>query len=173
MSDVSAAAEGSSLLSTIAPGSPTPFSFRSSSVMLFSRKAMSGIPQKSEILACSNTRLASWSAASPVMSSQQTLHHQGTRQWYEKHREGLGKRSPRQRRATTHRMFAFLSAQGVLTQTRTLCVGSGAPELGHGASLERLAQLGDALSGVGALARAVEAAEFVAFQAARGGVRWV
>ena len=67
LSEVSAAAEGSNLLSTIAPGTPTPFSFRLSSVMVFSRKETSGIPQKSVIMACSSTTLARWSAASPVM----------------------------------------------------------------------------------------------------------
>ena len=51
LSDVSAAAEGSNLLSTIAPGSPTPFPFRLSSVMLFSRSEASGIPQNSVIAA--------------------------------------------------------------------------------------------------------------------------
>ena len=73
MSDVSAAAEGSSLLSTIAPGTPTPLRSRLSSVMLFSRKETSGIPQKSVILACSSTTLASWSAVSPVMPFHPTL----------------------------------------------------------------------------------------------------
>ena len=72
-SDVSATAEGSSLLSTIAPGSPTPFPSRLSSVMLFSRKEASGIPQKSVILACSSTTLAKWLAASPLMSLKLTL----------------------------------------------------------------------------------------------------
>ena len=80
MSDLTAAAEGSSLLSTIAPGTPTPLSFRSSSVMLFSRSEASGIPQKSVILACSSTTAARLSAASPVMLFQPTLHHQGTEQ---------------------------------------------------------------------------------------------
>ena len=79
MSNVSAAAEGSNLLSTIAPGTPTPmyFSeyFRSSSVMLFSRKATSGIPQKSVILACSSTTLARVSAASPEILLALTLRH--------------------------------------------------------------------------------------------------
>ena len=52
---------------------------------------------------------------------------------------------------------------------------AGAPERGHGASLEALAQLGDALRGVGTLDIAtihikvrVEAAELVATQAAKG-----
>ena len=81
-SDVSATAEGSNLLSTIAPGRPTPFSSRLSSMMLFSRKATSGIPQKLIILVCSSTTLASWSAASPVMLWEAMLHHQGTQQWY-------------------------------------------------------------------------------------------
>jgi len=72
-SDVSAFAEGNSLLSTIAPGTPTPLYSRSSSVMLFSRSEVSGIPQKSVILACSSTTLASWSAASPVMPFHPTL----------------------------------------------------------------------------------------------------
>ena len=73
LSEVSAAAEGSSLLSTIAPGTPTPFHFRSSSVMLFSRKETSGIPQKSVMMACSSTALARWSASSPVMLLKPTL----------------------------------------------------------------------------------------------------
>ena len=73
MSDVSAAAEGSNLLSTIAPGTPTPFPSRSSSVMMFSRSEASGIPQKSVIVACSSTTVARWSAASPVMLLEQTL----------------------------------------------------------------------------------------------------
>ena len=92
MSEVSAAAEGSSLLSTIAPGTPTPFMYRLSSVMVFSRKETSGIPQKSVILACSSTMVARFSAASPVMLLEPTLHHQGTQQCYEKLREGLGRR---------------------------------------------------------------------------------
>ena len=70
-SDVSAAAEGSNLLSTIAPGTPTPCGIllrsRLSSVMLFSRKEVNGIPQKSVMLACSSTTVARFSAASPVM----------------------------------------------------------------------------------------------------------
>ena len=67
MSDVSAAAQGSNLLTTIAPGTPTPLRSRSSSMILFSRKERSGIPQKSVILACSSTAVARFSAASPVM----------------------------------------------------------------------------------------------------------
>ena len=51
LSDVSAAAEGSNLLSTIAPGTPTPPPLRLSSVMLFSRSEASGIPQNSVIAA--------------------------------------------------------------------------------------------------------------------------
>ena len=94
-SDVSAAAEGSNLLSTIAPSSPTPLLSRSSSVMLFSRSEASGISQKSVILACSSTTAARFSAASPLIWFQSTLHHQGTRQWYEKHREWLGRRDQR------------------------------------------------------------------------------
>ena len=80
LSDLTAAAEGSNLLSTIAPGTPIHLRSRLSSVMLFSRKEASGIPQKSVILACSNTTLASWSAASPMMLLSATLHHQGTEQ---------------------------------------------------------------------------------------------
>ena len=95
LSDVIAVAEGSNLLNTIAPGTPTPFLCRSSSVMLFSRKETSGIPQKSVIMACSSTALARWPATSPVMLFQATLHHQGTQRWYEKHREGLGRRDQR------------------------------------------------------------------------------
>ena len=73
MSDVSAAAQGSNLLSTIAPGTPMSLNSRSSSVMLFSRKEASGIPQKSVILACSSTTAARFSAASPVKSLEPTL----------------------------------------------------------------------------------------------------
>ena len=73
LSDMIAVAEGSNLLNTIAPGTPTPLYSRLSSVMLLSRKETSGIPQKSVILACSSTMLASWSAASPVMPFHPTL----------------------------------------------------------------------------------------------------
>ena len=58
LSDVIDVAEGSNLLNTIAPGTPTPLPYRLSSVMLFSRKETSGIPQKSVILACSSITLA-------------------------------------------------------------------------------------------------------------------
>ena len=53
-----------------------------------------------------------------------------------------------------------------LTQKQTLW-GGGALERGHGAPLERLAQLGDALGGVGAVTQMIEAAELVAGQAAK------
>ena len=48
--------------------------------------------------------------------------------------------------------------------------GGGVLERGHGAPLERLAQLGDALGGVGAAAMVVEATELVAAQTAKVGV---
>ena len=54
-----------------------------------------------------------------------------------------------------------------LTRKRTL-LGGGALERGHSASLEPLAQLGDALRGVGAAAELIEAAELVTGQAAKG-----
>ena len=44
----------------------------------------------------------------------------------------------------------------------------GALEFGHGAALERLAQLGDALGGVGTDARIIDAAELIVAQAATG-----
>ena len=47
-------------------------------------------------------------------------------------------------------------------------MGGDAPERGHGASPERLAQLGDALGGVGAAAAKIKAAELVSAQAAKG-----
>ena len=75
LSDLSAAAEGSNLLNTIAPGSPTPLRSRSSSVMLLSRSEASGIPQNSVIMACSSTTLARWLAALPVMLLKPTLRH--------------------------------------------------------------------------------------------------
>ena len=119
MSEVSAAAEGSNLLSTIAPGTPTPLRSRLSSVMVFSRKETSGIPQKSVILACSSTTVARFSAASPVVSLKPTLHHQGTQQCYEKLIEVLGSDQAGDIRdwAATE---CSLSCQRALTQKRTL-----------------------------------------------------
>ena len=58
----------------------------------------------------------------------------------------------------------------MLTRKGTLG-GGGALERGHGAPLEPLTQLDDALRGVGALAKPVEAAELVAVQAAKLGRR--
>ena len=55
--------------------------------------------------------------------------------------------------------------QWALTENQTLRAG-GALERGHGAALERLAQLGDALGGVGAAAVPVKATELVTGQAA-------
>ena len=79
MSDLSAVAEASSLLSTRAPGTPMPLLSRLSSVMLFSRREVSGIPQKSVIMACSSTTVARWLAASPVMLLKLTLCHRAHR----------------------------------------------------------------------------------------------
>ena len=104
LSEVSATAEGSSLLSTIAPGTLTYLPSRLSSVMLFSRKETSGIPQKSVMMACSSTMLASCSAASPVMRLFPMLHHQGTQQWHEKH-TGRGW-AGETREVGCHRVFA-------------------------------------------------------------------
>ena len=58
------------------------------------------------------------------------------------------------------------ACQRALTQKQTLW-GGGALERGHGAPLERLAQLGDALGGVGAPAIMINAAELVVVQAAK------
>jgi hypothetical protein len=58
--------------------------------------------------------------------------------------------------------------QGALTRKRTLWRG-GALERGHSASIQRLAQLCDALGGVGAFAHEIEAAEHVPRQAAKVG----
>ena len=58
--------------------------------------------------------------------------------------------------------------QRALTERQTL-VGGGALERGHGAPLEPLAQLGDAIGGVGALTIPIEAAELVSGQAAKVG----
>ena len=55
-----------------------------------------------------------------------------------------------------------------MTEKRTLG-GGGALERGHGAPLEPLAELGDAVGGVGAIAKPVEAAELVRRQAAKVG----
>ena len=68
-----------------------------------------------------------------------------------------------------------LSCQRALTQKQTLW-GGGALELGHRALLEPLAELGDALRGVGALLSSigavfqVDAAQGILAQAARAGV---
>ena len=58
--------------------------------------------------------------------------------------------------------------QRALTRKRTL-LGGGAHERGHGTSLEPLAQFGDALCSVGAIAAPVEAAELDVVQAAKEG----
>ena len=63
-----------------------------------------------------------------------------------------------------------LSSQRALTQKQTLW-GVGALERGHGAPLEPLAQLRDALGGVGATAERVEAAELIVGQTAMGWAR--
>ena len=55
--------------------------------------------------------------------------------------------------------------QWALTERRTLW-GGGTLERGHGALLEPLAQLGDALGGVGALASPIDATELVIGQTA-------
>ena len=57
------------------------------------------------------------------------------------------------------------NCQRALTLKRTLG-GGGALERGHGAPLERLAQLGYALGGVGAAATTINAAELVVGQTA-------
>ena len=59
--------------------------------------------------------------------------------------------------------------QWALTERRPLGGGGGALERGHGAPLEPLAQLGDALRSVGALSTIVEAAELVVAQTAKVG----
>ena len=61
-------------------------------------------------------------------------------------------------------------SRGADTKANTLGAG-GALQRGHGALLERLAQLGDALGGVGATALIVEAAELVVGQTAMGWAR--
>ena len=86
--DVSAATEGSNLLSTIASGTLIPLPCRFSFVMLFSRSEASGIPQNSVIMACLSTFLARWLAASPVMSLRPTLCVTGARDVSEVH-DGL------------------------------------------------------------------------------------
>jgi hypothetical protein len=73
-------------------------------------------------------------------------------------------------RTWSGRVFAFLSA-GADTKANTW--GGGALERGHGAPLEPLAQLRDALGGVGATAAIIEAAELVAGQTAMGWARMV
>ena len=66
-----------------------------------------------------------------------------------------------------HRVFAFLS-MGADTKANAT-VGGGALERGHGAPLEPLAQLGDALRGIGAAADVVDAAELVRLQTVKEG----
>ena len=57
--------------------------------------------------------------------------------------------------------------QRAVTERRAVW-GGDALERGHGAPLERTAQLGDALGGVGAAAAKINAAELVSAQAAKG-----
>ena len=59
-------------------------------------------------------------------------------------------------------------SMGADTKANTDSGGGGALERGHRTRLERLAQLGDALSGVGAGPPGIEATERVAGQAAKG-----
>ena len=106
LSEVSAAAEGSNLLSTIAPGTPTPLLNRLSSVILLSRKETSGIPQKSVIMACSSTTLARWSAASPVISLEQRL--RGARAQSNGMRSTVRGWAGEVREVGCHRVSAFL-----------------------------------------------------------------
>ena len=73
LSVFSAVAEGRRLLSTIAPGTPTPLPLRSRSVMPFSRSETSGMLQKSVSDVCSSTTFANCSAPSPVMLLEPTL----------------------------------------------------------------------------------------------------
>ena len=72
-SDLRAVAAGIKLLRTIAPGTPTPLSTKSSSVRPFSRSETSGMPQKLVSDADSSTALAKFAAPSPVMSLEPTL----------------------------------------------------------------------------------------------------
>ena len=68
--------------------------------------------------------------------------------------------------ASTGEEASSEECQGALTQTRTLW-GGGAPKRGHGAALEPLAELDDALGGVGAVTLIIAAAEMVTGQAAK------
>ena len=72
-SDLRAVAAGIKLLRTIAPGTPTPFFSKFSSVRPFSRSETSGMPQKLVSDADSSTALAKFAAPSPVMSLKPTL----------------------------------------------------------------------------------------------------
>ena len=67
-------------------------------------------------------------------------------------------------------MVSEQACQRALTQKQTLW-GGGALERGHGAPLEPLAQLRDALGGVGAAASTRAAAELVVGQTAMGWAR--
>ena len=67
----------------------------------------------------------------------------------------------------SERETCSLLCQWALTRKRTL-LGGGALERGHGAPFECLAQLRDALGGVGAVAITVEATKLVAGQTAMG-----
>ena len=72
-SEVRPVAVGIKLLRIIAPGTPTPFCDKTSSVTLFSRRETSGMPQKSVSEADSSTTLARFSDPSPLMLFQPTL----------------------------------------------------------------------------------------------------
>jgi hypothetical protein len=64
-------------------------------------------------------------------------------------------------------MVGEQACQRALTGKQTR-LGGGALKRGHGAPFERLAQLGDALGGVGAIASMIDAAELVVGQTAMG-----
>ena len=80
-----------------------------------------------------------------------------TEQWHERHKKGA---------RDVRELGCYRECQWALTQKRAR--GGGTPQRGHGAPLEPLAQLGDALSSVGAIAAAIEAAELVVGQTAKG-----
>ena len=58
------------------------------------------------------------------------------------------------------------ACQRAVTRKQTLW-GGGAPKRGHGAALEPLAELDDALGGVGAVTLIIEAAELVVMRGHR------
>ena len=108
--------DGRRLLSTIAPGTPTPFPSRSSSVMVFWRKETSGMPQKSVSTVCSRTTLAKFSAPSPMICCTQHC----TRQESKINRQGVLKLATRVWSGLLETLQGWMALEGLAEVLRPI-----------------------------------------------------